>query len=518
MIRSGNRAPKLGKADVAWAAVLFAAALALRIPYRGQLAYHWDSAEFAVAIGEYNVGTSQPHAPGYFLYVMVGRLVNSFVGDPHASLVWISVVFGSALPVIMYLLATAMFGRREGLAAAVFGMTSPQTWFHSCVALTYVVDAFLVCLAVLCCWRALRHGCRWADAIIIGGVLAIIGGIRPQTVPGLSPLVAYVFWRAGGRRWAKLAGALGVCAAGTMAWAVPMVRMSGGWAAYAEAFHRHQILNAPVTFAGGGLDALRWNVYFAGVYCWNGLVLGSVLLAGALLVRVRMSGDRKRSWDAAHAEALRVLSLWIGPMMLMGTAVALTRQPGYVLSYLPAWLILAAVVVSQLRRLAVFATVTAVVCVVNVAAFLAWPPAWDGVFFRLGRTAREIRDHDRQLARMVFAIRNQFDPAETLICHARLYLPLGIRHLQLYLPEFEQYQLKFDPAMLSPAGRPMTSIRGGRLNFVRKNETSGKRVLALIVPQGTLLEDYAGYVDVRQARPLPETEGTVYRVQIEAMR
>ena len=38
----------------------------------------------------------QPQAPGYFLYIMLGRLVNSFVGDPHASLVWISVAFGSA--------------------------------------------------------------------------------------------------------------------------------------------------------------------------------------------------------------------------------------------------------------------------------------------------------------------------------------------------------------------------------------------------------------------------------------
>src|SRR6266478_6405702 len=149
------------------AALLCLVGLALRVPFRSQFAYHWDSAQFVLAINEYDIRLSQPHAPGYFLYVMLGRLVNSFVGDPHASLVWISVAFGSALPVIMYILATAMFGRREGLAAALFGMTSPQTWFHSCVALTYVLDAVLVCLAMLCCWRALRHGCRWSEALII---------------------------------------------------------------------------------------------------------------------------------------------------------------------------------------------------------------------------------------------------------------------------------------------------------------------------------------------------------------
>ena len=79
------------------AVVLFAVALVLRVAFRSQMAYHWDSAQFALAITEYDIRLSQPHAPGYFLYVMLGRLVNCVVGDPHASLVWISVVFGSQI-------------------------------------------------------------------------------------------------------------------------------------------------------------------------------------------------------------------------------------------------------------------------------------------------------------------------------------------------------------------------------------------------------------------------------------
>src|SRR5438094_10305833 len=92
------------------AAALVAASVALHGPFRSQLAYHWDSAQFALAISNYNLALSQPHAPGYFLYVMLGRLVNLFVGDPQASLVWMRVAFGGGLAAVMHLLCTAMFG------------------------------------------------------------------------------------------------------------------------------------------------------------------------------------------------------------------------------------------------------------------------------------------------------------------------------------------------------------------------------------------------------------------------
>jgi len=62
----------------------------LRIPFRSRLAYLWDSAEFTLAIHDYDVRLSQPRAPGYFLYVMFGRLVTWLDCDPHAGLVRIS--------------------------------------------------------------------------------------------------------------------------------------------------------------------------------------------------------------------------------------------------------------------------------------------------------------------------------------------------------------------------------------------------------------------------------------------
>ena len=136
----------------------------------------------------------------------------------------------------------------------------------------------------------------------------------------------------------------------------------------------------------------------------------------------------------------------------------------------------------------------------------------------MGRTARELREHDLELAQIVHAIRNQLNPRETIVCHAHEYLPLGLRHLQLYLPEFEQYQLVIDPAMTSPTDQAMMRIQGGRLSFARRVELTGKRVAALVVPRGTSLDDYAPHVDLRAAKLLPDSDGCVDTVPIEALR
>jgi len=44
------------------------------------------------------------------------------------------------------------------------------------------------------CWRALQQGGSWGQAMGIGVLLAVIGGVRQQTIPALVPLLAFSFW------------------------------------------------------------------------------------------------------------------------------------------------------------------------------------------------------------------------------------------------------------------------------------------------------------------------------------
>jgi hypothetical protein len=573
------------KKDVWTALILFCIGVALAAPFRSRYAYHWDGAEFALAAREYNVALSQPHAPGYFLYVMMGRLAGMFTGDEHAALVWVSVFFGGLLAATMYLLGSAMVDRRVGIAAGLFGLTSPVVWFHSCVALTYVVDAALVCATVLVCWRAMRRGGTWTDALVIGAMLAIVGGVRQQSAPGLGVLVLFAFWKFKEHRLLKLLAAAGMSLALVAAWFVPMVMMSGGLATYLEIVRRHAVFNAPATWAGGGWEALLWNIFFSALFCGNGLMLGVALLAGALVNRLVMNPERKRAWDAGNKLAMQTLAMWLAPMMLLGMVVGFTKQPGYVLSYLPGLLLLAAVAAGQigscrfpsplsykgegqgegrwlrdngppphldplpqttgerrrgqgksvdqlidplpqttgerrqatLGRPALFVAVTGVVCLVNAFAFLAWPATWDRAFWGLGRTAREIRQHDRQLEETVGAVRANFSPSDTAVCHAGEFLLFGIRHFQLYLPEFEQFQLSLDDTMLTPRGRPMMRVRAGRLEFASGLELTGKRHVVLVVPPSHTAEVFAKFLDLRVANGLSGSAGRLYVLPASAV-
>lgn len=490
--RDGRR---LTSRDWGIVVVLFLAALALRIPFRSQYAYHWDSAQFALAVRQFDIRLSQPHAPGYFLYVMLGRLVNCLVGDPHASLVWISVVFGSALPALLYLLGMMMFGRGAGVAAAGMALTSPQMWFHSCVALTYIVDSFLVCAVLLALWVAMQRGGRWRDAVVVGALLAVLGGVRQQSVPELVPLVLFGFWQFQRARAAKLAVVATVAIGLGLLWFVPMLRMSGGLGTYLSIARLHAAFNASATVWAGGWNALLQNVANTTGFCLNGLMFAAAVLFVALVYRaLRMTDEQKRTWDKRNALALQVLTIWIIPMVVFGTVVGFTKQPGYVLSYLPALFLLTAAVVTSLKTVMNRSLTIAIICAVNVVSFVAWPSLWNQVFFKMARTAHEIADHDNQISRIDMTIRRSYPPDEVAICHAEEFYLYGIRIFQLHLPEYEQYQMATDPTVLAPPGKRMWRVQEGRLGFVEKPDLGGKKGILLLVPPFEKVEIFTPYL------------------------
>jgi hypothetical protein len=492
---------RLASRDWGIVVVLFLIALAMRLPFRSHFAYHWDSAQFALAVREFDIRLSQPHAPGYFLYVMLGRLVNHFVGDPHASLVWISVMFGSALPSLLYLLGTMMFGRRAGAAAAAMALTSPQIWFHSCVALTYIVDSFLVCAVVLVLWLAIQRGGRWWDAVAVGALLAVLGGVRQQSVLELAPLVLFGFWRFQRARAVKLAMTAIVAGGLGLLWFMPMVRMSGGLKAYLSIARLHASFNASATVWGNGWDALLQNVANMTGFCLNGLMFATVVLVAALLHRaIRMTDEQKRAWDSQNALALQVLAIWIVPMMVFGTVVGFTKQPGYVLSYLPAMFLLTAVVVASLKKPRHRSATIMAICIVNVVSFVAWPALWDRVFFEMARTAHEIATHDADISRIDAAIRKSYPPSEIVIGHAQEFYLYGIRIFQLHLPEYEQYQMATDSTVFTPPDKRMWRVRDGRLDFVEKPDLKGKKGMLLLVPPAEKVEIFAPYLSAKSMK------------------
>jgi hypothetical protein len=54
--------------------LLAGAVLLTRVLFRSELLYDLDSVNFATGMERFDVTVFQPHAPGYYLYIVLGRL------------------------------------------------------------------------------------------------------------------------------------------------------------------------------------------------------------------------------------------------------------------------------------------------------------------------------------------------------------------------------------------------------------------------------------------------------------
>jgi len=407
--------PRLDIETLGIAAILFAVGVVSRIPFRSNVLYHWDSANFALALEHFDVRLHQPHPPGYFLYVMTGKLVNRWIGDANSSLVVISIMATGLTAISMFFLARTLWDWRHGLAAAFMLLSSPLFWIHGEVALSYMVEAALVCLIAWLCFRHLvgQDERLWLSALVLG----IAGGFRQNTMIFLVPLWLYAIWR---HRWRRMVGALLVCSLICTTWLGPMMLLSGGAIQYWQAV---SIASSGIAHESSLLDLrqIAINGTRLGVFTFYALVLGIIplVLGAAYFVKCH-----HRDWrELARKPQVQTFCLWITPSFLFYLIIHI-RQPGHTFTFMPALLLLTVVAIKEVaahisrQKYGIVSAVglTAIV-VVNIVFFLCAPP----VLFSSSRlllstpTRASIREHDADITCRLETIREMFRPEETVV-------------------------------------------------------------------------------------------------------
>lgn len=507
---------RFNRRDWLIAATFFIVSLALRIPLRSHFAFYWDSAQFALAIEHYDMASSLPHPPGYFLYVMLGRLVNGLFHEPHTSLVWMSVVFGSALPSVLYLLGKATFSRAVGLIAGAIGATSLITWFYSLIAYSYVVDGFYVALFALLCWRARARGVAWFDVLALSALYALILGTRQQSGVTLWPLFLYTLW--GGRelRPHKIALAMLLSGALVLLWLAPLTASTGGLRQYIEIARTHVTANRPDSPGAGVLGSILVNAGVIARFTAAGLLLATPVLVFAYLGRLRyladvLTGRRAdlRFWFYAA---------WLAPMIAFWSLVY-THIPGHVLSYFCGIVILtAASIMAVAHRFPKYGVnptaflITMVVVTVNFWAFFVRPPVVDALVSFTPLTHRDVRENDSRLAAAFRAIRQQFPADDVLICHVNEFLVWGYRQFQYHLAEYNNLLLTPDASLPGENGKKMWLGHRRQTRFVPTFAFRSYRTLLLVVPPGEKLTLFEPYLNVADARLVDGSEGTLFEL------
>lgn len=206
--------------------LLTGAVAVTRFAFRSRYLYDVDSVNFALGMARFDPRVYQPHPPGYFLYICLGRLLNLPLHNANLALVTLSILASCGTVVVIYLMASDWFGVQAAQFAGVLFLLSPLAWFHGTVALTYSVEAFFSALTGFLCWRICcgRRNLVFATGLILG----ISAGIRPSSLLFLGPLFLFSLRNAPKRRVTGIV----VLLVTLVAWFLPMVAASGGFGAY----------------------------------------------------------------------------------------------------------------------------------------------------------------------------------------------------------------------------------------------------------------------------------------------
>ncbi len=300
--------------------ILISAVALTRYFFRSHYLYDLDSVNFALAIGRFDPTVHQPHPPGYFLYVCLGRLLNVLFHDPNAALVAISIIASCGAAAMIYLLGDEWFGREAGRFAGALFLFSPLAWFHGIVALTYIVEAFFSALIGYICWRIYQGSTRW---IMPGAlVLGISAGVRPSSLLFLGPLFLFSLRKApGSKAFAGIAVLLGTL----LAWFVPMIYASGPRAYFSA-------LSLLWTMAPGRQNGISSVLVLSGVRFVTIAVIFVLCFGSGIALFVRALSMRGNSKPPQMAFTWT----WIAPALLFFTFIFLRFiNSGYLLVIFP---------------------------------------------------------------------------------------------------------------------------------------------------------------------------------------
>ena len=322
-----------------WFAALFFGVLvfATRYPLRPGQLVTFDDVNFAYSIGHFDIRASQPHPPGYPLFVMELRTLWWLRFRRMETLLFALAVAGSIAALAPVAVAgNRMMGGDSGFCAACLLVLHPVFW-HAGITSAVRVQLAVVSMAVAaCCWRAWRGHRRWVlwSAVVLG----LGAGIRPETGPLLFPLWAAcalrarVGWRAGGRALAAMAGAV-------LVWLAPAMLASGGPVPFVRACLDYLSDQASVSSGLFGAAGRHWETTFWHTVVWTLCGLPGCGAAAVLAWR------RRWGWEFGW-ERLAFLALWFAPAFAFAILVHV-EDPGHALAMLPPLALAAGYLVSR---------------------------------------------------------------------------------------------------------------------------------------------------------------------------
>lgn len=286
-----------------------------------------DEVNFAYSIGKLDTRISQPHPPGYPVFVMEMRILDKLrFKRPESNLRALAILAGGAALALIAILGNRMYGGSAGWWAAALLLFYPSFWYGGLTSAVRVHLAVVSLAVALCCWRLLQGA---ASRTLLYGSAVVLGlgsGIRAELGPLLLPLWTWSVYR-GERSWGRRLDAAVILAASVGAWLWPVAAASGGFATYVRntwLYTVDQVALAP-TIGSEAEGAALATV--SRLLVWAGAALPALLLP-ALVAWQKGEGF---GFTRQH---MVFLLMWGGPLVAFAAWVHLA-DPGHALAIVP---------------------------------------------------------------------------------------------------------------------------------------------------------------------------------------
>ena len=193
-----------------------------------------DEAVFAGAVTRFDVYDLSPQAPGFPVWILLGRALLPLVPGPFQALTVAATLLSCVALPALYLWGRRLVGEWAALGGTVFAAFLPVVWVNGGRAFsdTPSTALFLVSLAALASAAERAASGRPAGPLAVAAGLAAAAGagVRPHLVLAFGPLLlAEAVALARTREGRSVAARLVVSgAAGTLAWGAWLIAQTGG--------------------------------------------------------------------------------------------------------------------------------------------------------------------------------------------------------------------------------------------------------------------------------------------------
>jgi hypothetical protein len=299
-----------------------------RIPFVGHFLYNWDSVQFALALKKFDITQHQPHPPGYFFYVMLGKLINYFIQDPNLSFIILSIIMSILAIIFFYFFCLNLYNHSEtkALVITLFFLFSPIFWFFGEVASTYIADALFSILISFLIWQTITKKKNYSFLVSI--ILGLASGIRNSLIVLFLPLWLLMLLQL--RPFKKILFNSLLLILSAFSWLLPLINLSGGFKSYFETTsslfnyvgQKTSIFKGVALIVGLKQTTNVLRVLLVGI----NVLIFSIIFAGYLWFK------RKLSINKSH---ITFYLFWILPSLFVYCLIHFGHV-GYVLTILPA--------------------------------------------------------------------------------------------------------------------------------------------------------------------------------------